>query len=88
MKTNFIFLVVLVALVTCFSTTSFAEKDPAAAARQAEIDADKAKAQIEQTERDARASIEVDGVDAPDLLAESEKVQELVKEELEASQAE
>ena len=49
-------------------------KDPEAAARQAEIDADEAKVKIDQIEEREQGVTEVDGLSAPELRADDAEI--------------
>src|SRR4051812_43244301 len=53
-----------------------AQQDPETAARQAEIDAEKAKAQMRDTQRDEEAAVGIDDADAPQLRGEDQRLDE------------
>lgn len=79
------FLTVLGACAVCLVPGHcFAQKDPEAAARQAQIDADLAQSKIENLEREQVGAAAVESESSTEMLARQRQIDQLESEEVRA----
>ena len=79
LKTSFLCGALAVTLLT--PGTSFAQRDPEAAARQAEIDADEARSKIEDLQKEQIAAADVQNENTVEMNARDDLIQDYEQDE-------